>query len=79
MIRLLEPVSNLRQGERIELVQTDLAQNEHLQRIPKLIVVLNDAQPSVAEAPDQDADLLLLQVQEGLVLSVGVSDHLPQR
>jgi hypothetical protein len=33
----------------------------------------------VAEAPDQDADLLLLQVQEGLVLSVGVSDHLPQR
>lgn len=79
MIRLLKPVCDLRQGERVDLVQTDLAQNEHLQRVPKLIVVLNDAQPSVAEAPYQDADLLFLQVQEGLVLSVGVSDHLPQR
>jgi hypothetical protein len=33
----------------------------------------------VAEAPDQDADLLFLEIQERLVLSVGVTDHLPQR
>ena len=62
LIRLLEPVCDLGQGEGVDFAQTDLAQNEHLQRVPKLVIVLNDGQPSMTEAPDQNADLLFLQI-----------------